>query len=445
MKNITLSKKQFNRFFQEDLYGRFDNEDNLILSRGSWNDTFVLLPRVFKYCLNFTLDKHWLGYSDSLGHTNVFEAMEKYVNEGKKTHKYKHTNFALTLGNVCTLGLIFKELSSLIGKLNILTFTPYYPPILKSVSSYAKKIHFTSSLSDEKDIISNIKQHIHENKSTNVIFLSNCIGIEGRIFSKAFWTQICEIVNLHKIYLVIDEGMWFSKLDYPDNINNKYVIRVVTTSKKFGIPGMKVGYILGPKHFIKGYYDQASNSYGGPASIFFLLEEFLFSFEYVMLSKDVRYLKKLSDRYQIDLETVEKLYKNYNKVQNLNYSKFKKNRSIFLKWLEENNMCFNKCYIFDGINYFIEPKTKSSAYNLFLELIQSRKVSVLPSSCLGDMEDRLVRVTILEHPKDLIKGLNIFSDFLKENLKQDKNFLKMYSDEAKIINFDSKFNFDFTH
>ncbi|MFO0826145.1 MAG: hypothetical protein U0792_24015 [Gemmataceae bacterium] len=107
--NIRAAKDAFNRFFRDDLYGRFDREDNLILSRGAWNDAVVRLPEFFRYCLDLSLERHWVGYSDSLGHERTFAMLVDWVNLGQNM-PYTARNCALTLGNIATVDLVFDQL-----------------------------------------------------------------------------------------------------------------------------------------------------------------------------------------------------------------------------------------------------------------------------------------------------------------------------------------------
>lgn len=210
--DIASSKEGFNRFFKNDLYGRFDSDENIILSRGGWQDEVVALPKAFRYCIDQTLNRHWIGYSDSLGHETVFESLKQLTNIGRKGAKYDERNFALTLGNVATIGHVFRLLKEKMPDSDVLAMSPYYPPILKSVNNHFENIEMVSSLESEDEILMNIAKTIEKNPRLKIFFLSNCIGVEGRIYTVDFWQKICNLLEEKDGYLVIDEGLWFDSL-----------------------------------------------------------------------------------------------------------------------------------------------------------------------------------------------------------------------------------------
>lgn len=414
LSEIESSKKVFNKFFKDHLYGIFDDDKNIILSRGSWEDSYISFPKIFSFCINYTLKNHWTGYSDSLGHKNTIAALERYVNVQAPENKYGSSNLALTLGNVATIGFVFKQLQKIIPDSSVITFKPYYPPILKSINSYFEKIYFISSLQSESEIISDIKRTI-ESKNSKILLLSNAIGVEGRTFSPDFWKIILDIAESKKLYLVIDEGMWFSPLNYGKKINNEHVIRIVTLSKKFGIPGCKLGYMISSDEFTNHFYDCASTNYGGPLSAFFLLSEFLYQFEFIINSEiDLsKGLESLHNNYKIPISKLEYLYNDFIKTLNKNGKKLSNNRKILTNWAKANSSSINKVHDFGGMNVFIKLKTNAKAYDIFLKSIKEEGFSIMPSSCLGDETDSMFRITLLEKSKDLKNGLNKLTRIIK--------------------------------
>lgn len=410
---IIKSKGIFNDFFRKDLYGQFDSPKNIILSRGSWRDDVVKLPELFKFCIHHTLVQQWVGYSDSLGHENVFNALDDLANAtGEKG--YDSENYSLTLGNVATMPIIFKQLKETLPRAKVVTLEPYYPSIIKAVSDSFSEISTISSLeNNEQDLFNQLAETCRKDKDNKIILLSNFIGVEGRIFSENFWSQVISLTNEIEGFLVIDEGLWFEGIEYPNEINNDRTIRVVSTSKKYGNPGMKFGFMLGPKQFINTYYEYASTSYGGPPSLLFLSAEFLYQFEHTLVTGDMQGLDRLCQEYRISQECMDDLFKNFEQAIEFNHQTYKKHRAIFLRWISENSDLIRKSHIFQGINFFIEPDINISNYEFFLNLIQSKNVSVLPGICLGDMSDTMCRISILECQGDISEGLQKISTFLK--------------------------------
>lgn len=409
---ISEAKTAFNSFFRNDLYGRYDHPDNIILSRGSWNDEIVRLPAFFRFCLMATLERNWIGYSDSLGHERVYDALLDWVNVGRdKT--YDPNQLAITMGNVATMGAVFRELKEVFPDGELLTFEPFYPSIVKSASHSFPVVHTVSSLPEnENEVFEQIELECKAKPNTKVLLLSNFIGVEGRVFSKEFWSKVIELLEEQDLYLVIDEGMWFHPLEYPEGVNGKRVIRVVSSSKKYGNPGMKMGYMLAPPWFISNYYEQASSSYGGPPSLLFLAGEFMYQFEHAHATGDQAGLERLSSRYEFSGDDVEGLFADFQNTLRQNEATYLANRRTFEEWLLKNKDLFRKVHTFQGINFFVEPDRAQRTYPMFEELIQGEKVSVFPGVCMGDVSDRMCRVTILESQAHVQEGLNRFARFL---------------------------------
>ncbi|MCC7304530.1 aminotransferase class I/II-fold pyridoxal phosphate-dependent enzyme, partial [bacterium] len=403
-KEIEKSKEIFNKFFQEDLYGRFDNNENIILSRGSWNDEVVRLPKFFTFAVNYTLKKHWVGYSDSLGHESTFDALDRFLNIEKVGNIYKRENMALTFGNTATYGTLFRQIKELFGNLNVVTGKPYYPPILKSISSSVESIEFVNIFGSEDEIIVELTSKT-SNSGKIVYFLTNYIGVEGRAYSKKYWRDVLKLAKKNGALVVIDEGLWFTPPDYPDEINSQEVIRVVSLSKKYGIPGMKIGFMLGSKEFIGKYYDVASTNYGGPASVFFLLQEFLYNFEYQYKTGDTNWMKSFVKNYEISEKDLNMLFVDYEKTLTANRTKLSKNKEMVTKMINKANVQNVSYYDFGGLNIFIKSDSIKSGYDFFLNAIEKEKLSIFPGECLGLSNQKFMRLTVLESTPILKVGM----------------------------------------
>lgn len=418
--HIHTTKKHFNCFFQDELYGRLKNLNNIILSRGGWNDNFATFPKIFLFCLQYALRKHWTGYSHSFGHKNAIDAVQRLANAHKKKSLYTQDNVALTLGNSFTIGVVFKQLQHWFPDTGIIALKPYYPPILKSISSYFRDFKLISSLQNEGQIIIDISSATEET-GYKILFLSNFIGVEGRTFSKAFWSAVLQIVKKRDLFLVIDEGLAFEPLQYPENINDENVLRIVSISKKYGVPGMKLGFMLGGKKFMNEFYDYASTNYGGPLSAFFLLSEFLYEFEHAYMIKDQlpHTLKRIQERYNIPALKIRSLYDDFAKTLEKNIININHNIFIFESWSNKYASFFEKKYVYGGINIFLRPKIGlHSCYQFFIHAVTKHCVSVMPGKCLGDTTDSLIRVTLLEPTSVFKEGLErlgaAFESFIKE-------------------------------
>lgn len=413
--SIGDSKGRFNTFFRDDLYGRFDDPSNTILSRGAWNDEAIRYPRMFEFCTSYAFGKKWAGYSSSLGHERTLRALELMLNENAGRHAYTQKNLAITLGNTITISSVFKTLSRVIPQLRVGAFTPYYSPLLKSIQDYTPvPVSFVNVFESETHVLSRF-EILFRDAGVNVVFVNNFIGVEGRTFSESFWSQLIALAELWDAYLVIDEALWFDVLQYPAEIDSRCVIRVCTLSKKYGIPGCKIGFLVGDEHFVHLYYETASSSYGGPVSIFFMLAEFVFTFEWAMHQVSPRdALKELTLHYTIPTSEMNELFDDFKTALAQNKSHFERNVAHLKFWLHANTDLFEDVQYYGGINCFIKPRTRVRAYDIFLGLITRRKTSILPSACLGDSTDSYMRITLLESEKEFLSGLGAISAELEQ-------------------------------
>ncbi|MEK7644853.1 MAG: pyridoxal phosphate-dependent aminotransferase [Patescibacteria group bacterium] len=414
--SVTSAKKYFNQFFKKELYGTFKSEVNLILSRGSWNENSIRFPKFFKTCIDISLEKHWTGYSDSLGHRYAVSALRKLLS----SHcNYSEDQIALTLGNSVTIGIVFQQLSRQLVGAKVLTLTPYYPPILRSIHNHFPDTVFISSLGEENDIIAEIRKSVLDNR-VKILFLTNFIGVEGRIFSERYWKEILQISKEFNLFLIIDEGLAFTETNYPREINQENVVRIVSVSKKYGVPGMKFGFILADKVFMENFYESASTNYGGPSSLLFLLSEFLYLFEYILKSGGdaENEFRELSRKYSLSEDEIAALFSDYKSVVELNERHFSENLQAVRDWYRKNSNLFEQIFDFGGINILFKPDISCSCHELFLRAIRGYNVSVLPGKCLGDTSDTLFRVTLLEQKGDQEEALERLSKIIRENTKE---------------------------
>ena len=248
---------------------------------------------------------------------------------------------------------------------------------------------------------------------TGIVHLSNFIGVEGRAYSAKFFYSIIRKCQQKNVHVVIDEGLWFEPPSYPKEITSPNVVRIVSPSKKYGIPGMKVGFLIADPEFIKSYYEEASSGYGGPASIFFLLLEMLMLFEYVWYTGNKKAFAQITGTYpDISHVKIQELYSDYHHCVTKNYQVFKTNRKILKAWTTDNKFV-EEAHLLHGLNFFVRFKTQhDSMYSFFKDLLETRGVSIMPSSCFGDPSDSYARISILEETSHLQAGLTAITEFL---------------------------------
>lgn len=141
---------------------------------------------------------------------------------------------------------------------------------------------------------------------------------------------------------------------------------------------MKFGHMIASQDILRGLYTTASNQYGGPPSLTFLLQEFLYAFESVRNGKgDVSDLSEISDHYGCGGET-EGLFRNYMDVCERNQNNFQSNRDIAVNWSKSQNDFIEEVVFYDTINVIIKPKKLKPTYEFFSWMIQEHGVSIFP-------------------------------------------------------------------
>jgi len=134
----------------------------------------------------------------------------------------------------------------------LILFTPSYPKyrsIAERLNVHIKNIPLKKNIFD----ISLIEKSI--TKKTKMIILNSPHNPTGIVFSEDEIKQICEIAKKYKILLISDEV--YEKYLYenaihfsPARINNN-VLTINSFSKTYGFPGLRIGYVAGPKTLIK--------------------------------------------------------------------------------------------------------------------------------------------------------------------------------------------------
>ena len=122
---------RFNAFFRDDLYGRYQSDDNLILSSGALNADEFPLCQALRYPIEFALKQNWYGYSNSLGHLTTRNAIAALMDFRMKSYEVRWNNISLINGVTNGLNTVLKTLSKMVQQpFRILTHLPTYSPFL---------------------------------------------------------------------------------------------------------------------------------------------------------------------------------------------------------------------------------------------------------------------------------------------------------------------------
>lgn len=441
----------FNYFFNTDLYGKYDSEENIILSTGSLDHDEMRLPGSLKYAVDFAMMNNWYGYSSSLGRNSARHAIADLENNKTNDENLKFDNIVLIKG---VMDGFFHLISFLKEQTDekefcVLTYLPTYIPLATACEKIAK-VEFVNNINkpvvDVKTIIENIKDH------TKIVVLSSDFNPTGKALSTIDINYLADYCLKKRIYLIIDEaGAKYPDIDRIGLKANPYLIRMESLSKKMSIPGMKLGYFIADKKLVDKFYERASTCYGSPASFFYLLQELDARFNLFQLKGLVCLTKNELDlfdiNYRLSLSWLQFLYNDYLLNRRFFLEKIQLQRSYTIDLLNSYKPSLISEIIMPetGVNIFIKLNSDLNNYIFFRKLLIAKSVAVFPGICLGVKDGCWIRLTISTKWDELKKGLNEFITFLKEEYiiqlcKDDPFYNKIllefgYYNKYKELNF----------
>ncbi len=415
--SITLQTR-FNTFFRDDLYGRFRENDNIILSSGSLDPNEFPLCFALQYAIDFALQKKWYGYSDSLGHIDARNAIADLMQLRIPKMTVLEENIALISGVTSGLNTVLYTLKKIIGtQFRILTHLPTYSPFFTACHSVAPVDYVM--LTEGHIDVNNILEAI--GLETKVILLLGDLNPLGQMISVPQLNEIISECTKRKIWLVFDEaGAVYPEYDLNELITSPYFILLNSDSKMLGVPGFKTGFLVGSKYFVNSFYSEASRLYGSPASIFYLFQEFNARFrQFRLLGLDELKNSQMAlfrEDYLLSLPFLNLLYKDYLVVMKRNEERMNQKRN----WVVDTLLKVPQHLISQilvpetGVNLSIHIAQWDDSYQFFLELLKEKKVSVFPGKCSGIDSGCWVRVSYAVSDEVLHSGINALILFLEE-------------------------------
>ncbi|MFF2546242.1 pyridoxal phosphate-dependent aminotransferase [Kitasatospora sp. NPDC058063] len=317
-----LVKSIFDFYFRDDLYGHWADQDPIMLSSGSYDETVFGLPESLKNCVRFALDRNWYGYSDSLGRTSAREALAalETARSGGLV-PIGPERVAVTLGGTAALASIVDLLAGDRpgDDRAALCAVPNYPPL---VAALARKmaVEFVDTPvaqqaergSGHTDIGALVER---ARAGARLILLQTVTNPSGLRVPEE---QLAELIAAAPAdcMIILDEchdafgpGVPLTPARLASN-----VISFRSISKRWGAPGLKAGWLVAAPEFIDEFYVHASTTYGGPPSLFYLLLEMLGLFEAARLegsldSADL--VGRLSVDYQLSRSALEAGFADY--------------------------------------------------------------------------------------------------------------------------------------
>jgi aspartate/methionine/tyrosine aminotransferase len=410
--NVTIGfiKELFNFYFRDDLYGRLESDKNIILSSGAVCEDLWGLPEIMKECLRFALNKNWYGYSDSRGRESSRIAIADYENIRMGTQIYDVNNVVITMGATFAINSLADFILTNSQGSEVLCGIPNYPPLVKAIALR----HNVKLVPIQTDgVVSSIRNIIDALKpDTPMVMIQTVLNPNGTLVNE---NEIKELISKASpnTMIILDEchELLGPKISYCKERAAENVIRISSLSKKWAVPGLKIGWFIANKNFIKKFYEFASTTYGGPPSFYFTLLEFLARMESWLLN-DVEELTPadvdlFNADYKVKLNTLQKAYATYKDHRIARREELYNLKGICLNYLANTKAQFIMPNY--SINIGLEYGGHKDSYGCFRELLHQKSVSFYPGILNFCMSGSLLRMTFTRPVEEIKESLQRLS------------------------------------
>lgn len=273
-------KELFNFFFRDDLYGRLEREDNILLSTGSVEEERFGLPSALRACVHYALERGWYGYSDSLGRDATRSAIAEMENAREGRTNYDATNVAVTFGGTAAVG----SLVELLARRNrnrrsgtAVVGLPNYPPLVRSIGQRFPTELVPLACEGQRTPLRPLLDAIRTD--TPLVFIQTVTNPTGARVDVNELDRLLRTVTDSTVVILDDSHDCLGPRAEGLRSLHPNLVRVRSLSKSHGAPGLKVGWILAHEEIVSEFYELASTAYGSPPSLFYLLTEVLARFE----------------------------------------------------------------------------------------------------------------------------------------------------------------------
>lgn len=403
---IHFTKRLFNYYFRNDLYGEHRSTMPLVLSSGSPHEPTFSLPAALKRCIGIALDRDWYGYSDSRGRSNARSAVARLANGRIGSEVYTSGSVAVTMGGTFGVSCVVDYLATALPPGTAICAVPNYPPLVETVS---RRMPVRLARTEPCDGFTAIDELIDSlTDDTRVVLLQSVTNPTGLPVSEDDLERLINAMG-EQTYLILDEAHeCFGAAVRPTPMRaHPRVIRVFSLSKQLSIPGMKVGWILTSPDFVDDFYEYASTTYGGPPSFFYTLIDVFASFEHIRLDGTPagrwETLRGIAERYDLSYLESERWCARYLAETTARDEGLLRQREFALDLLGSAGVTMIAPKY--SINCSLQPANCHSSYGYFREAFDRTGVSVYPNILAFDLSDSSVRITLGRNFEELRAGL----------------------------------------
>ncbi len=323
----------------------------------------------------------YTAYMPTGGDPELILAIQRQLKE--EGLYYKEDEIIVTAGAKSALGAILKVLLR-IGS-GVIVPAPFYPPFVGAIKMLGGQEILVDTRDDFQLTAEKIQQKL-ENKRIlpriipKAIIINSPNNPTGAIYSQEELRKIAKFAFERDLFIISDETYYdFGYTEKPVSIANigyrDKIIIVRSFSKGYNIPGLRIGYMAGPKKVIKEVKKVIGTMYGCACSI----------------SQRVALKLLNNSEYSKKIKTV-----------------FSESREIILNWLINKGIPFvepqGAFYVFPEFNEIIKTKKFGDSLGLVNSLIQNG-VAIAPGVAFGKKYANHARIAFCCSPKIMEEAL----------------------------------------
>lgn len=263
--------------------------------------------------------------------------------------------------------------------------------IIRSIGAGIKPFHLKEELNWKPDL-DEIQALI--NPKTKMIIICNPNNPTGSVLSEKEMRQIIEVAKTNNIWIYADEVYRGAELDGNEcpsflNLVNSYDRVIVTggLSKSYALPGLRIGWLVGPRDIIEktwSYHD------------------------YTTIAPSV-----LSDHIATVILQPETRFKILQRSRDL----INKNLKILINWITQHQGLFFLIPPKAGAMAFIRYSLNINSTQLAEKLREDKSVLIIPGDFFG--MDGYIRLGIGSEKEYFLQGLALIEDELNLIMKAD--------------------------
>ena len=308
MKDFIYNKKKINLISRIRIAENRDLKKGIRLNRNERVENFdkAIISKIFKNSKDYDLGK----YPDQ---SKIYNTLSKFL-------RFKKENLLITSGIDGSIKSIFEIFCDKNEKIGVLSPTyAMYEVYSNLFKTKIVKVGYKNFKVDKQRLYQIIR-----NKNVKILFLPNPNQPIEDNFSFQEIKKICKECKKNKILLVIDEAYHMFGSQSASKLSLKYenIITLRTFSKSFGLPSIRLGYVIANKKIIQ------------------ILNSYRLSYESNFLSDTVAeyFIKNFSIIKKYNSQVIKGREFLKNQLRKLNIQVIGKNANFLLINLKENKI-----------------------------------------------------------------------------------------------------------